>query len=159
VCLILKNKYFPGLAATFLSSDSVTVVEGSAANFICKSESNRAIDECKFTLPGFSDIKIFPGLKKEKYEYVGQELSKGECGIRILSADKNNAGRVKCRLVFDDLSEQVAETNLTVLHPIEEIKISSNNPYYEYDENETMEFTCTAEGGFPAPTLSILIGM
>jgi hypothetical protein len=154
-----KRNIFPGLAATFLSSDPIAVKQGSAADLTCKSESNRAIVECKFILPGFSDIKIFPGLKKEKYEYVGQELSKGECGIRILSADKNNAGKVKCRLVFEDLSEQVAETNLIVLHPIEKIVISSNNPYYEYKENETMEFTCTAEGGFPTPTLSILIGM
>jgi hypothetical protein len=147
------------LAATFLSSDPVTVVNGTAANFICKSESNRAIDECKFQLPGFSEIKIFPGLKREKYEYIGQDLSKGECGIRILSANINNAGKVKCKLVIEDFSEQVAETNLVVLHPTEKIQFSSNNIYYEYKENDQIELTCTAVGGFPAPTMSLSIGM
>jgi len=147
------------LAATFLSPDPVTVAEGSAANFICKSESNRAIDECRFTLPGFSEIKIFPGLKREKYEYIGQDLSKGECGIRILSANINNVGKVKCKLIIDDFSEQVAETNLVVLHPIEKIEISSKNKFYEYEENVQMEFTCTAEGGFPAPSLYLSIGL
>ena len=161
MCGLLKIKYFPGLAATFLSSDPVTVVNGSAANFICKSESNRAIDECKFQLPGFSEIKIFPGLKREKYEYTGQDFSKGECGIRILSANINNASKVKCKLVVEDMSEpeQGAETSLFVLHPFEKIQFSSNNIYYEYKENDQMEFTCTAVGGFPAPTMSLSIGL
>jgi hypothetical protein len=29
---------------------------------------------------------------------------------------------------------------------------------YEYVENDRMEFTCSAELGFPAPTLSLSIG-
>jgi hypothetical protein len=147
------------LAATFLSSDPVTVVNGSAANFTCTSESNRAISECKFQLPGFSEIKIFPGLRREKYEYIGQDLSKGECGIRILSTNNTNAGKIKCKLVLENLTEPVVETNLFVLHPIEKIEISSKNKFYEYEENVQIEFNCTSVGGFPAPSLHLSIGL
>jgi hypothetical protein len=140
------------------------VVEGTATavDFICKSDSKKPIDECRFTVPGFaSEIKIFGGLNNTKYGFVGEGFSKGECGLRLHSVFRNNTGKIRCNLILNDdaFSKQVVEFNLTVLYPIEKLEIGSNNNFYEYKENDQMEFTCSAEGGFPTPTLSLSIGM
>jgi hypothetical protein len=103
---------------------------------------------------------MFDGLSLEKYEFIGEGFSKGQCGLRLLSAKKINTGKVRCKLVLDDLSEQVAQINLTILHPVENLNIfsNSNGSHLEYEENDLMEINCTSEGGFPAPTLYLSIG-
>jgi len=137
------------------------VVQGYPAEFICQSESNQPIYDCRFTVPGFrSELKISDGLSRPKYEFIGEGLSKGECGLRILSAYGNNTGLVRCILIFEDTSEQQVESNLAVLHPVENLRIGSNSieQLYEFKEKEQMEFNCSAEGGSPAPTISLSIG-
>jgi hypothetical protein len=158
--LIFKNKFFPGLAATLFASPDA-VVHGSSMDLICQSEDQKPISECRYEVPGFSEIKIFDGVSQNKYKFIGKGLAKGECGLRLHSAMGNNTGQVKCRLIFEDTSEQVAETSLTVLHPIEQLKIVTNsmNSFNNYIENEPMEIKCTAEGGNPPPTLTISKGV
>jgi hypothetical protein len=130
-------------------------------DFICESDNREPIDECRFSVPGFaSEIKIFSGVKKDKYEFVGDGFASGQCGLRLLSVNRNNNGTVKCSIVLVNEKRQEVETEVTVLYPIEKLEIDSNsNGYYEYKENSTMEFRCSAEGGFPPPiNLSLLIG-
>jgi hypothetical protein len=135
------------------------VVQGYPAEFICQSESKQPIYDCRFKVPGFrSELKISDDLSRPKYEFIGEGLSEGECGLRILSAYGNNTGLVRCTLIFEDASEQQVESNLAVLHPVENLRIGSNSIDYEFKEKEQMEFNCSAEGGSPAPTLSLSIG-
>lgn len=117
-------------------------------------------------MPGFNSvinvINIFDGLKNDNYEFIGEGLKNGQCGIRLLSANRNNTGKVSCKMIFEDKSEQTYITDLNILHPIEKLEMSSNSNGndYEYVINQWMEFTCTAVGGNPAPTyLFLLIGM
>jgi hypothetical protein len=148
--------------AGFLAPPKVTL-EGSPLVLICESDNKEPIGDCRFSVPGFaSEIKIFSGsrYKHDKYEFVGDGLDKGQCGLKLYSVNRINAGKVKCRVILNSAEEQVNETEVTVLHPIEKLEIDSNsNTSNEYQENATMEFNCTAEGGFPSPTLSLFIGM
>lgn len=153
---------FPGLAAKFVPSGSDYVVQGFPVDLICESDHIQAIDECRFTVPGFyPEIKIFDGLKREKYEFIGLGLKNGKCGLRLLKTDKTNNGTVSCKLIFEDASEKVATTDMTVLHPIEKLEILSNSLErdYVYEENHRMEFNCSAEGGYPTPFLTLSIGI
>lgn len=158
----MRKNYFQGFAATFWPPVAATVVEYSPVQFTCQSNKKEAIEDCKFTVPGFnSEMKISEGLTTEKYKFIGESLSEGECGLRLLSSHRNNTGKVKCKLmVFGDKSEQEAEIELTVLHPIEKLNISSNSNggHCEFEENDQMEINCTSEGGFPAPSLYLTIG-
>jgi hypothetical protein len=130
----------------------VTVVEGSPVKFICQSDAQQKIKECSFSMAGsVSNCEINHKLNGES-----------QCSLQLFSVVGNITGKVQCRLiVLEDLSEQVVETNLAVLHPVEKLNIGSNSvgQSFEYKQKAQMEFTCTAEGGFPAPTLSLYIGI
>jgi hypothetical protein len=150
------------LADRLLAAPShVTLEERCPLDLIFDSDNKEPIDECRFSVPGFaSEIKIFRGVQNEKYQFVGDGFAKGQCGLRLYSVNRANAGKVKCSVVLVSEKKQEFETNVTVLYPIEKLEIDSNsNGYYEYKENSTMEFRCSAENGFPAPTLSLSIGM
>jgi hypothetical protein len=135
----------------------VTVVEGSPVKFICQSDAQQKIKECSFSMAGsVSNCETF-GVLTINHKLSGES----QCSLQLFSVIGNITGRVQCRLVLEDLSEQVVETNLAVLHPVEKLNIGSNSvgQSFEYKEKTQMEFTCTAEGGFPAPTLSLYIGI
>jgi hypothetical protein len=150
------------LAARLLAPSNATVKEGSPLDFIFESDNKEPIDhDCRFTVPGFpSKFKIFSGVQNEKYEFVGDGFASGQCGLRLYSVNRTNAGKVKCLVVLFNGEEQEFETEVNVLHPIGKLEMDSNsNGYYDYKENVTMEFKCTAEGGYPTPTLSLSIGV
>jgi hypothetical protein len=151
------------LVARLLAPPHVTLEEGSPLNLIFETVNKEPIDDdCRFSVPGLAaKLKIFSGVKNEKYEFVGDGFAKGQCGLRLHSVSRINAGKVKCLVVLVNWEEQEFETEVTVLHPIEKLDIDSNsNHFYEYKENETMEFRCTAEGGYPTPsTLSLSMGV
>lgn len=155
---------FSGLAANFVPSQhSITVVEGAHVEFICESDDRESIAECRFEVPGFaSQLKIYDGLKREKYEFIGEGLKNGQCGLRLHNANRISAGKVTCKLILDNdnLAEQLTEIKLNILHT-DKLNISSNSigSHYEYEENQPMEINCATEGGYPTSTLTLYIGI
>jgi hypothetical protein len=159
VCLT-ADKCFTGLAATVFLSGSGTVVQGSPVDLNCHSDSRQPINTCRFTVPGFPDeLRIYES-SSSNYKFIGQDLFKGRCVLQLFSVFRNNSGKVKCTLLVNDWTEQLSQTDLTVVHPIEKLGISFfwNGHNFKYEENDMMEFTCAAEGGYPAPNLTLYLG-
>lgn len=116
-------------SAAFDPIEPNPVLAGTPTDLICHSNHHRSISACYYIKPpGFiGDIKIFDGLSQTRYEYVGMGLRNGECGLRLYKVDKNNTGHYKCKLKFDDGSEEVAELDLMVLPPSEEAILRPSN--------------------------------
>lgn len=115
----------------------------------------KPIEACSITFQSTS-IKVTNKFKSDIYEYFGDGYDNGDCGIRFLKTGLEKEGLVTCKVgYFDQDYESTASVNLTIQEaPI--VVISSNQNQYEYKENETMEFSCSAKAGRPLPTVSII---
>jgi hypothetical protein len=117
----------------------------------------KPIESCSITFQSTS-MKVQNKFKSENYEYFGNGYENGDCGIRFLKTGLEKEGPVTCKVgFFNEDYESTASVNLTI-HEAPIAVITSNNIQYEYKENETMEFSCTALGGRPLPTITMLIG-
>jgi hypothetical protein len=76
-------------------------------------------------------------------DFVGDLFKDQQCSLQLASA-------------YSDFLSSSVQT-------IQKLDIFSNSKNaagrFEYFDQDQMEFTCTAKGGFPTPTLSLYIGM
>jgi len=129
--------------------------EGEQFDFICKVE--REIDTCFIEFVASSEkFKIFNNTKKDDFEYNGEGFKKGDCGISYNKIKKEHHGKVTCIVGYPDIDfESVGETNLIVAIPPTDVELKVSDAYKEGDE---MSINCSALGGRPAPTVTILLG-
>jgi hypothetical protein len=120
----------------------------------------KPIESCSIRFQNTGSLKVKNNSKSNsgEYEYFGDGFENGDCGIRFFKTGLDKEGPVTCIVGFPDKDfESTASVNLT-MREAPTVTIVSNNEKYEYKENETMEFTCTAQGGRPVPTITMLIG-
>lgn len=145
-------------APTLKTSPQGTVIvkKDEVFEFKCTSPV-KPIETCSITFQSTS-IRVANKYKSENYEYFGDGYENGDCGIRFLKTGLEKEGPVACKVGFlNEDFESTASVNLTIQEaPI--AVITSNQIQFEYKENETMEFACTAQGGRPLPTITMLIG-
>lgn len=126
------------------SSKTMVLVQWSPINFICKA--SKIISDCSIMFENFDppEIKLDDHFNFKKYNYSGEGFDKGECGITWHKAQLDQSGKTSCLVTFPDGGNASAQIKISVLERPKESTLQSNNPKFQFKENDTMLFNCTA---------------
>jgi hypothetical protein len=131
------------------------VKEGEQFEFVCRA--GRPIEGCVIEFRNQRiGIKMRENIKKNDYEYLGGGYQRGDCGIRYFAIKPDHHGNVTCTVGFPDLDvESIGTTNLIVAIAPTAINLELRN---EFRVGEEIRISCTAPGGRPASSVSLLLG-
>jgi len=131
------------------------IKEGEQFEFICKA--GRPIETCRIKFSNLNGgIKMRENDKKEDYEYLGGGFQRGDCGITYFTIKPDQHGNVTCTVGFPELyDESIGWTDLIIAIAPTTLIMTVKN---EFREGEEMHISCTATGGRPASSVSLLLG-
>jgi hypothetical protein len=131
------------------------VKEDEQFEFICRA--GRPIETCRIKFSNMNGgIKMRENDKKNNYEYLGDGFQRGDCGIRYFAIKPDQHGNVTCTVGFPELYvESISSTNLIVAIAPTALNMTMRT---EFMEGEEMHISCTATGGRPATSISLLLG-
>ncbi|CAH0548623.1 unnamed protein product [Brassicogethes aeneus] len=80
------------------------VLPGQNVTFMCRVAT--PLQYCRAEIPGLNPINLSPKKKDPQVYYVGDGLSRGECGFVINRVQETNNGEVKCSIGIEEESKE-----------------------------------------------------
>lgn len=136
---------------------NVTALEGDKAEILCRY--GKPLQYCRIVIPNEKVLNLSPDWDKTPgFQYFGEGLNKGQCGVSIQSVRIAQHGIVKCFLGADgdELEGQVGFTvALAPLRP--ELEINTKSETGTYQIGQRFSAACISRDGRPPSKLSFFL--
>ena len=147
-------------------SENVAIMQGSSGSLFCQSDEpyefcrwihDESGTTCRISSDNIDTIQTCGG-----DDHIEWELDTHRCGIKINGASRSSdVGKFKCSLNGgEELRSASATTDVDVYVPALVTFEGDFGPEKNVavDADQTVEFVCVAEGGYPAPDLKAALG-
>lgn len=150
LCFLPKGLSSHELVDIFLLNDAYFE---ELADFQCNAVGR--IASCTFYIVGLKPIKVLTNSSEVDASFsTWQNFDNGKCGIQVFSMNSqedDDSGAVACRLGVFNINKEIQNHTSSFLHfkvrrRPNYTKLTSNSRFFEFMENDTMTFTCTATG-------------
>lgn len=98
------------------ASNSILTEVGATVSLTCHSvPAGYSLEYCRFVGPNGKNIPVFSNVTFGRFQYSGEGLEIGECGIQISHVEMSDIGKWECRAQLkDNLNEAHDTIHLTV---------------------------------------------
>ncbi|XP_037041947.1 fasciclin-3 isoform X3 [Bradysia coprophila] len=136
---------------------NVTALEGEKADILCRW--GKPLQYCRIVIPNEKALNLSPDWDKTPgFQYFGEGLNKGQCGVSIQSVRNGHHGTVKCYLGADG-EELEGQIGLTVaLAPLRpELELYTKSETGAYQIGQQFHAACISRDGRPPSNITFYL--